>query len=266
MPNLIVVGTGIKSIAHLTEETKRVIQNADKVLYLVNEDNLKAWLIRESKVSESLEPIYFNYAKRVDAYHNLTLHIINEYHKVNNLCVVFYGHPTVFAESALNAVKKIKEENGNATILPAVSAMDCLFSDLQIDPGEHGCFSIDATELLLFERSIDTASHVILWQSANLGASDTQLTSKIAILTDYLSNYYSQDRLVCVYQAAILPTYKSKIQWVKLKDLTQVVINPISTLYISPAIKKKVSEKYLNLLKIDIQDYQLSAELHTSPK
>ena len=65
MPNLVVVGSGIKSIAHLTEETKRVIQNADKVLYLVNEDNLKTWINRESKEAESLEPIYFNYPKRI---------------------------------------------------------------------------------------------------------------------------------------------------------------------------------------------------------
>lgn len=258
MPNLIVVGSGIKSIAHLTEETKRVIQNADKVLYLVNEDNLKAWLIRESKESESLELIYFNHARRVDAYYHITQHIIDEYHKVNNLCVVFYGHPTVFAESALNAAKKIKAKNGNVTILPAVSALDCLFSDLQIDPGEHGCFSIDATELLLFERSIDTSSHVILWQIANLGVSNTQLTSKLAVLADYLGNYYSQDQQICIYQAAFLPRLKAKIEWIKLQDLALAVITPTSTLYIEPTKKKKLSERYLDLLEIDIQDYQIS--------
>lgn len=63
MHKLIVVGSGIKSISHLTEETKRVIQNADKVVYLINEDNLKQWIQREAKNSESLDSIYFSSEK-----------------------------------------------------------------------------------------------------------------------------------------------------------------------------------------------------------
>ena len=264
MPNLVVVGSGIKSIAHLTEETKRVIQNADKVLYLVNEDNLKTWINRESKEAESLEPIYFNYPKRIDAYHHLTLHIVNEYRRVKNLCVVFYGHPTVFADSALNAVKIIKAENGKASVLPAVSAMDCLFSDLQIDPGEHGCFSIDATELLLYERSIDVASHLILWQVAGLASHDMQLTKKLVVLEDYLRNYYPSQQLVCIYEAAILPSLKARVEWIKLDALCQTEIKPMSTLYVPPATKMKLSPMYLELLGINVQNYQLSTELDTS--
>ena len=127
MHTLIVVGSGIKSIAHLTQETKKVVQNADKVLYLVNEESLKTWISREAKEAESLEPIYFSSDKRVDAYHNITAYIVDEYQKVKNLCVVFYGHPVVFAESALNAVKKIRAENGNAIILPAISSMERIY-------------------------------------------------------------------------------------------------------------------------------------------
>lgn len=142
MNKLIVVGSGIKSISHLTEETKRVIQSADKVLYLINEDNLKQWIQREAKNSESLDSIYFSFEKRIEAYQALTNHIIEEYKKVSILCVVFYGHPTVFADSALNAVRQIKENGGETIILPAVSAQDCLFSDLEIDPGDQGVFQL----------------------------------------------------------------------------------------------------------------------------
>ncbi|HRD69005.1 MAG TPA: SAM-dependent methyltransferase [Legionella sp.] len=266
MPNLIVVGSGIKSISHLTEETKRVIQNSDKVLYLVNENNLKAWIEREAKFAESLEPIYFNSPKRIDAYHNITQCIINEYERVNNLCVVFYGHPTVFASSALTAVEKVKAMRGNAIILPAVSAMDCLFSELRIDPGERGCFSIDATELLLYERVLDIFSHVILWQLFNLGMHDRQFTSKLYILVDYLNSYYPIDHPVCLYEGAMLPTQKSRVEWIKLEQLKNAEIKPTSTLYIKPVIQKQISTKYLKLLEINIEDYVLSAELNTSSK
>lgn len=266
MHTLIVVGSGIKSIAHLTEETKRVIQRADKVLYLVNEDSLKEWIGREAKEAESLESIYSNSDKRVDAYHNITTHIISEYQRVKNLCVVFYGHPTVFAESALSAVKKIRVENGNAVILPAVSSMDCLFSDLQVDPGDQGCFAIDATELLIYERRVDVYAHIILWQISNLGMHDTKQTQKLNILCDYLRTYYLDEQLVCIYEAAILPTQKPRIEWIKLRELKQAVVTAVSTLYIPPITKQDVSQKYLDLLGMDAQNFKLSNESRTSSK
>jgi tetrapyrrole methylase family protein/MazG family protein len=266
MHTLIVVGSGIKSIAHLTEETKVVIQKADKVLYLVNEENLKTWIQREAKEAESLEPIYFNFHKRADSYHHITTHIVNEYQKAKTLCVVLYGHPTVFAESALNAVKMIKADNGNALILPAVSSMDCLFSDLQIDPGEQGCFVMDATELLIYERHVDIYAHNIFWQISNLGMHDIKYSQKLDILCGYLLNYYSENTLVCIYEAAVLPLQKPRIEWIKLQELKQVEIKPISTLYIPPIAQKAISKKYLELLGMDIQNFKLSTESYTSSK
>lgn len=264
MHTLIVVGSGIKSIAHITEETKKIIQHADKVLYLVNEDNLKAWIQREAKEAESLEPAYFSSPKRIDAYSQITTRIVSEYYKIKTLCVVFYGHPSVFAESALNAVKEINAANGHAILLPAVSAMDCLFSDLQIDPGDQGCYAIDATELLIYEKSVETYTHTILWQIANLGMADANQTRKIHVLRDYLYEFYPEDYQVCLYEAAILPTQKPRIQWLSLRDLVQTAINPVSTLYIPPMPKTALSQKYLDLLEIDIAQYQLSANSNTT--
>ncbi|HGF0738819.1 SAM-dependent methyltransferase [Legionella pneumophila] len=254
MHKLIVVGTGIKSISHLTEETKRVIQNADKVLYLVNENNIKQWIQREAKQAESLDPIYFSSDQRIEAYQALTNHIIDEYQKVSVLCVVFYGHPTVFADSALNAVRQIKINGGEAIILPAVSAQDCLFSDLQIDPGNQGCFSIEATELVIFGRHIDIHSHVLLWQVANFGRTDGMKSDKLAILKDFLCGYYPADNSICLYEAPSLPTIHPRIEWVPLSSLDQSNINSTTTVYIPPLEKKPVNKTFLKLLNLKSED------------
>ncbi|WP_412755549.1 SAM-dependent methyltransferase [Legionella longbeachae] len=254
MHKLIVVGSGIKSISHLTEETKRVIQSADKVLYLINEDNLKQWIQREAKNSESLDSIYFSNEKRIEAYQAITAYIIEEYKKTSILCVVFYGHPTVFADSALNAVRQIKKDGGEAIILPAVSTQDCLFSDLEIDPGDQGCFSIEATELVLFERRIDAHAHLILWQVANFGRTDGKKTENLSILKDYLSDYYPVDYSICLYEAPSLPTFSPRIEWIPLCHIDQSVISSITTVYIPPLEKKAISNKYLRLLNLTVDD------------
>lgn len=266
MSKLIVVGSGIKSIAHFTEETKKVIQNASKVLYLVNDELLEEWIKRESISSYSLDEFYFSSSKRVDAYQAITTFIIDEYHKADFLCVVFYGHPTVFADSALKAVKHINAVGGSAIILPAISAADCLFSDLQIDPGEQGCFSIDATELLIYERHIDIQSHLIIWQPANLGSHNHVLTHKIFLLIDYLAQYYSNEQLICVYEASAYPTQTPKRLWIHLKDLNEEHLTLISTLYVPPMPRPCPSVRYLSLLEINPDDFCLSAESHTATK
>lgn len=258
MHKLIVVGSGIKSIAHLSEETKKVIQNSDKVLYLVNEDNLKEWLQTTAKDAESLDKIYFSSPKRIDAYRAITDHIVKTYSEVTNLCVVFYGHPTVFADSALDAVKQIKERGGNAVVLPAISAQDCLYSDLEIDPGNQGCFSIEATELLIYERKIDPHSHLMLWQIANIGSFSTKQTAKLDVLKDYLLQYYPAKQAICIYEAATLPLQEARIEWAELNDLPGIAINAISTLYIPPIKNSKLSEKYMSLLDIDEDNFSLS--------
>ena len=255
MHKLIVVGTGIKSISHLTEETKKVIQNADKVLYLVNEDNMKQWIQRETKQSESLEPIYFSNDQRIGAYQALTNHIIEEYKKVSVLCVIFYGHPTVFADSALNAVRQIKKDGGEAIILPAVSAHDCLFSDLEIDPGSQGCFLIEATELVLFDRQIDIYSHLILWQAANFGRTDDQLSDKLTILNQYLCNFYPEQHLLCLYEAASLPTMAPRIEWVPLSELYKSTLNRTTTVYIPPLNQKSINIESLKKLGLSLDKF-----------
>ena len=257
MHKLIVTGSGIKSVAHITEETKKVIQCADKVLYLVHEDILKEWILREAKEAESLEPIYFSSNKRVDAYHQITTYIISEYKKVACLCVVFYGHPTVFADSALQAVKQIKADGGDTVILPAISSMDCLFSDLEIDPGDQGCFSIDATELLIYEKPIDPSTHVILWQGANLGTHDLSQTKKLPVLLGYLNQYYANDHPVCIYEAAVYPSQQPRIDWTTVSDLPHSEINASSTLYIPPVGHRELSRKYLSLLEMDLDNFKL---------
>lgn len=142
--------------------------------------------------------------------------------------------------------------------------MDCLFSDLQIDPGDQGCFAIDATELLIYERHLDIYAHNILWQISNLGMHDTRQTQKLKDLCDYLRNFYQDEQSICIYEAALLPLQKPRIEWLKLRQLKQARINAISTLYIAPVIQRLVSKKYLDLLGMSAKNFKLSPETNTT--
>lgn len=237
MNKLVVIGTGIKSISHITQEALKILREAEKVLYLVNEPYLGKWIAKHSKKSETLESLYFSFNKRLDAYLAISEYIIQEYKKYSVLCVAFYGHPTLFVNSGLWAAKKIIRAGGEVVILPAISTLDCLFSELQFDPGDVGCYFLDATDFLLRKKKFDVRSHLILFQVGILSSEGYELSSKIYLLKKYLLKHYPEDHQICLYESSQYPAIRSRIEFMSLNCLSDANISSLTSLYIPPLIK-----------------------------
>ena len=255
MRQLYIAGSGIKALSHLTLETKKILLDSDRVLYLLNNKYMKEWVERQCQHSESLDGIYFSSEKRIDSYKEISSYIINTYNKFKKTCVLMYGHPTVFASSALWAAEEIRNSGGNVVILPGISSLDCLFADLSIDPGDHGCFSVDATDFLIYNRVFDTRSHLVLWQAGSLGCFGQEKTTKIDVLSDYLRKYYPDSHEVIIYEASTYPSQAFKKEKSKLVDLCVDLFSSISTLYIPPLSKSFADRDMVNSLGINIENF-----------
>ena len=85
---------------------------------------------------------------------------------------VFYGHPGVFVFPSHRAIAIARQEGYQARMLPGISAEDCLYADLGIDPGITGCHMYEATDFLLHEKPVDKTGHLILWQVGVVGVLD----------------------------------------------------------------------------------------------
>lgn len=156
--SLIVVGSGIKFFAHLTTEAIAYIERSDIVLYLVNDPILKAWIQKQNRNTESLDFLYDSCSFRTEAYQRITNYVLEHLYQIKHVCFTLYGHPSVFSKPGLDAVKQAKKKGYFAKILPAISAEDCLFADLLIDPGSSGCQSFEATDFLIYQRQIDASA------------------------------------------------------------------------------------------------------------
>lgn len=256
--SLVVVGSGIKFMSHLTTEAKAYITQSDKVLYLINEPAMKEWIERNSKNAESLDLIYTKYPLRIDCYNAITDYILETLRQGLHLCVVLYGHPAVFAQPALNAVRKAKQEGYYAKVLPGISAEACLFADLLVDPGSIGCQSFEATDLLIHRRQINPYSHLILWQVGIIGALNHPYAhdnnNGARVLLEYLKELYTLKHKVTLYEAAQYPHFEPKMVEFQLQDLPKIAMTPISTLYIPPAGKTGVDNTMIDALGINVKD------------
>jgi len=258
--SLVVVGSGIKFVSHITTETRIYIEHADKVLYLVNNPAMKEWIQKQNPHAESLDFLYTKYPLRLHCYRAITNFILETLRRNIHLCVVLYGHPAIFAQPALEAVIQAKKEGYYAKILPSISAEDCLFADLCIDPASHGCQSFEATDLLVRQRRIDPSSHLILWQVGSIGvlghvrSHDNSKGAKL--LLNHLIQYYHVDHQVILYEAAQYPHLEPRIDTLRLTELPEAPFSRISTLYVPPLCKVPCDEAMLITLGIKSTELQ----------
>lgn len=238
--SLVVVGTGIRTVGQLTTETIAWMRVADKLLYLVS-DPIAVHLATRLNPdgAESLQGFYAEGKPRLQTYDEIVEHILAQVRAGYVTCVACYGHPGVFAYPTHEAIRRAKSEGISARMLPGISAEDCLFADLGIDPATHGCQSYEATDFLINRRQIDPTSALVLWQIGALGDATFRRErydlSALPLLVDRLCAMYPADHVVSLYEAAIFYGCEPVISHVPIGDLSAAEISPVTTVYIPPA-------------------------------
>lgn len=223
-------------------EGRQAVERADKVFYLVTDPISEMWINKINPNSESLFKYYEQGKSRFVTYKEMTQHILKYVRKGLDVCAIFYGHPGVFVESSHESIKIAQKEGFDARMLPGISAEDCLFADLGVDPYTHGCQSFEATSFLVSKRKFDTSSHLILWQIGFVGALTYNPNGNnnvgLSVLRDFLKTHYGSNYEVVVYEAAQFMICKPVIHHILLSELADIHVSYMSTLYIPPKIPR----------------------------
>jgi hypothetical protein len=229
---LVVIGSGIKAVSHFTLEAQAHIQQADIVLYAAADPVTDIWLEKQNPNSFDLYQYYGNDKSRIITYVQMIERILAEVRAGKYVCALFYGHPGVFVTPSHNAIAIARQEGFEAIMLPAVSAEDCLYADLGVDPSVPGLQIYEATDFLLRRRKIDTTANFILWQVGCIGDLGFKFSGyendKFNFLLDYLEEIYGPDHTAINYVANMF------------SGEPQIDRHVISD-YRNPEVKRKVS-------------------------
>ncbi len=232
-----IVGTGIELVSHITRATEEAIRNADKMYYLVVNAETELWLRSIRNDAISLKACYGVGKERCESYDEMVDIILKSVRQGYSVCAAFYGHPGVFVAPSHEAIAIAKREGFPARMLPSISAEDCLFADLGVDPA-RGCQSFEATEFLIFKRKFDPSCHLILWQIYVIGCSTFDPgfdpVRGLKSLVDVLMKKYPKSHPITIYEAAQFPGAKFRADMVRLAELPFQAVNRISTLYVPP--------------------------------
>jgi len=253
--SLVVIGTGILTPAHLSQESIDRIKTADVVHVLVPDPLGLTTIKKLNSNIKNLGDLYFSGCNRQHSYNIMVDAILDDVRSGKTVCAIFYGHPGIFAYPSHKSIKIAKEEDFAAEMLPAISAEGCLYADLGVDPGDFGCQSYEASQLMFYNHSINPCAALIVWQIGVAG--DVTLRrlapadNGIEMLTQRLLEWYPEDHLVVLYEASTIPMIPPRIDRLLLKDLPKADVKTITTLYLAPVNNPTLNQEFCERYKID---------------
>ncbi len=261
--SLLVVGTGLKAGGHLTFEAHSAIKNADKVFYAESNALIIYQIHSLSQNAQTLIDLYAKGKPRKVTYSEMVERILTAVREGLRVCAVFYGHPGVFAYPSHKSISVARAEGYEAQMLPGVSAEDCLFADLGIDPAKYGCLSYEATDFLLNRRVFDRRSTLVIWQVGIIGQADFQghryTPAGRELLVETLLEQYPAEHEAIIYEAATHALFLPRMERVAISKLAEADLTSMSTLVIRPDPKWSTPDME-RVKALGLEDYVKSRE------
>lgn len=239
---LVIGGSGISAIGQFTLETQAYLAWAESVFFCVSDPATEKWLLDSRPDATDLYTLYDNDKHRRITYVQMAEKLLQALRLGRNVLGLFYGHPGIFVNPSYRAIAIAREEGHSAYMLPAVSALDCLFADLGVDPSKHGTQIVEATDLLLRRRPLQTDSSVIIFQVGAVGDPGFDFhgfkNTKLPVLIEYLKDAYGDDHEIYSYVASQYPSTSPQINRIALNQFSDPDvarrITGITTFYIPP--------------------------------
>jgi uncharacterized protein YabN with tetrapyrrole methylase and pyrophosphatase domain len=226
--------------SHLTPLCRSYIEKSDVVFTGLSDGVIELWLARMNSDVRSLQRYYRHGKSRRSTYRQMVDAMLSEVRAGKQVCGAFYGHPGVFAWPPHKAIEIARREGYAAHMEPGVSAEDCLYADLGIDPGQYGCQHYEASQMLCYRRRIDPSAYLIVWQ---IGVAGDRSLAQFStgpghkqVLVDVLARDYPLDHEVILYKAATLPMHRPRVERLALGELPGADVDMHATLVMPPAV------------------------------
>lgn len=237
--SLVCVGVGMTLGSHITPLARSYIEKSDVVFTVMPDGVMELWLAKMHPDVRSLQRYYREGKSRLRTYRQMVEAMLGEVRGGKRVCGAFYGHPGVFAWPTHRAIEIARQEGYRAHMEPGVSAADCLYADLGIDPGKYGCQHFEASQFMFYRRRVDPTAHLILWQIGVVGdpslARFSTGASHRRLLVEVLCRDYDPAHEVILYEAPTLPTSRPRIERLPLGGLPEAECEMHSTLVVPPS-------------------------------
>lgn len=220
--SLAIVGSGITAISQMTLESVSYVRYADVVFYHAT-NGVTATQIRElNNNTVDLYEYYGEDKRRNVTYVQMAELMLREVRAGKSVVGVFHGHPGFFVSPGRRALAIAEDEGYPTLLLPAVSATDCMFADLRVDPGVFGCQILMASRIFDDKLILAKDGHVVLLQISAVRDPGFSFTgyrnAAVSECIELLTKTYGEAQEAIYYMAALFPAFPPEISVHHLAD------------------------------------------------
>ncbi|PSP51025.1 hypothetical protein BRC60_03980 [Halobacteriales archaeon QH_1_68_42] len=228
--DIYVVGTGIVGYRQLTSEATAALERSGSIHLLHTQEIVYEHF--EAEYDADLIDLRDGYQEneiREDIYERMAGRILSEAEEATEpVAFALYGHPLVYVSPAKLILEEAPARDLTVDVRPGVSAMDCLYTDLNLDPARKGIQMYEATDLLLREYDLNNYVPLMIWQID-------------------LKEYYPTDHTVVLCRTSTTPLAESERIEYELDNLEAIheTVTPTHTLYVPPARERQIQRPEL---------------------
>jgi uncharacterized protein YabN with tetrapyrrole methylase and pyrophosphatase domain len=237
--DLFLLGTGIKSILHLTTETIQALQLCREVHVLHDDIGVLGYVESLGVRAIDLAPLYAGHTDRHGVYREISERLVAVARERSPVGFLVHGNP-LFLVSASEYTFALAESAGlRVEVLPAVSSFDSLLCDLRIDFG-YEMQIFDASTMLLRNRLPDPELPLLVFQLAttlqpNIVRGDPSSDLLEPLCTNLLK-VYPPDHLVSIVVSSVHVLEAASLEVMPLRRLAGADLElwRRPTLYVPP--------------------------------
>ncbi len=246
--DIYIVGLGIVQVDQITRETERAISSSKEILYVERGLAVDTFLRERCEVVTDLTQLYHDETDRLDTYRRMAASVIAAALDHSPVTFALYGHPLIFAYPPFLVQQMARCFDLTVKILPAISAMDCIFADLAVDPSMNGLQIFEATEMLLRGRPLQVDVPVLIWQ---IGSLETGLYSgrqsrpeRFDRFLEHVLAFYPATHTVFAVHSSTHPLLRSEVIEFKIGEIGShsSKLHAGFSLYIPPLMTRPVAD------------------------
>lgn len=223
--DIYLLGSGIKSIYHITLETRLILSSCKELYYYHDLPSLEEYFrsIHPEPVN-LLERFYIDGMDRGEIYSSTVAFVIERAMANPGIAFITHGHPLVGSTISQLLIEAAGKNGLNLEILSAVSCFDSIVTDLRIDPIQNGLMIIEASDLLGHSEPMNPHIDCILMQIADIGSPVASRkkehgADRLSELKAYLLRYYPSDHQVSIIESSVEVGFPGEIRTVALRKL-----------------------------------------------
>jgi hypothetical protein len=163
------------------------------------------WIRTLNEEALDLSAYYQPGESRTVTYRVIAAKVLQAAQEAGPTALALYGHPLVLSTLSRMVLAGSEWLGLPSLVVPGISSIDAIVSDLRIDPGDVALQVQEATDLLLYRRPIDPQRGLLLFQPAQAGTwlhSDHTRHAPLRALADYLVAFYPASHVVCLVRSA----------------------------------------------------------------